>query len=187
MPDRWSMESAPTHFSDTGVFVTAQLKIPEQRRGVVFGAPASKNIQASGGGLFGKVWRAFGRTIPKEPQDDDFARAGQPLSKADRAAIEKSIADLGKLLNQARAVLDAGRIPPAEPIEQGRQAVIRALRKTGGDTPPEGLQKFLRSTLVELIAVLASGSVASARPILERVQKEFDRLMRQRNFWEATV
>lgn len=82
---------------------------------------------------------------------------------------------------------EAGVVPGAEPIEQAQQALIQAIARSGFGVRSDGLQRFLRSTLVELIAALASGSAASVLPILDRVQKQFDALVRQQNFWEAGV
>jgi hypothetical protein len=112
---------------------------------------------------------------------------GKPVA-APRAEVQKAIAALAKALKEAGERLEAGEAPDAEPIERAKQAILTVLANSDGDTAFNArLQKFLRSTLVELIAVLSSGSIASAKPICDRVQREFDELSRQQNFWEASV
>jgi hypothetical protein len=110
------------------------------------------------------------------------------VSEPHRAAVEKAIAALAKALKEAGERLGAGEVPGAEPIERARRALLRALAKSGGTLSLERrLQKFLRSTLVGLIAVLSAGSLVDAKPVFDSVQREFDELSRQQNFWEASV
>jgi Ca-activated chloride channel family protein len=134
------------------------------------------------------ISQSFGSVYGVPPNDSLSDAASKPVSKPQRAAIEKTIAALAKALKDAGARLSAGEVPDPEPIEQARQALLQALGKSGAAVGLNaGLQKFLRSTLVELIAAFSSGSVASSRSIFDRVQREFDELTRQQNFWETSV
>ena len=141
-------------------------------------------------GLFNRVFRSKRSwTSEPPPRDDDFIDSDRkPVSKAQRAALEKAVAALAKALKNAGERLDAGDVPDAEPIELARQALLQALGTSGAAVGFDaGLQKFLRSKLVELIAAFSSGSLASSRTIFDRVHREFDKLVRQQNFWEKSV
>jgi hypothetical protein len=140
-------------------------------------------------GFFGRLLGNIRGTPPPPHPDSDPSDADRkPVSKLHRAAIEKAMAALAKALKEAGERLDAGEVPGVEPIEHARRTLLLALTKTGGTIPFESrLQRFVRSTLVEFIAVLSSRSITSAKPIFQRVQHEFDELARHQNFWEASV
>jgi Ca-activated chloride channel family protein len=201
MPDRWEM-GFQGNLSDTGVFAfessiplmsvcaTPDEHVGELQRMTRPALEATLAVKSSKApGLFSRLLGSV-RGTPPPPNPDrrvsDAAR--KPVSKQHRAAIEKAIAALAKALKEAGERLEAGKLPGAEPIEHARRTLLLALAKSGGTTSFESrLQKFVRSTLVELIAVLSSGSIASAKPIFHRVQHEFDDLARVQNFWEASV
>jgi Ca-activated chloride channel family protein len=177
MPDRWEL----------GHVVVGSLASLARPRllGRMAAAPGSVDRAAFTDSLLGQV---FGSAQVELPNDYSFDAARQPLTRPQRAAIEKTIAALAKALKNAGAKLDAGEVPAAEPIERARQALLQALGKSGASVGfNAGLQKFLRSTLVELIAAFSSGSIASSRSTFDRVQREFDELTRQQNFWETSV
>jgi Ca-activated chloride channel family protein len=190
IPDRWEMGFQG--LSDTGAFaLKSSIRVIAQKRAAsnehmlerqCMTPPASKAP-----GLLSKLLGSVRGTPPPPNPDRPVSDAARkPVSKQHRAAIEKAIAALAKALKEAGERLDAGKLPGAESIEHARRTLLLALAKSGG-TFESRLQRFLRSTLVELIAVLSSGSIASAKPIFHRVQHEFDELARPQNFWEASV
>jgi hypothetical protein len=186
MPDRWEMGFGSSELLDAQLLAViadspaaSDERVGKLRR-MTAPPPASKAP-----GFFGK----FLGSVPRpHPGSDPSGADRKPESKLHRAAIEKAVAALAKALKEAGERLDAGEVPGAEPIEQARQTLLLALAKSGGTTSFESrLQKFIRSKLVELIAVLSSGSLTSAKPIFHRVQLEFDELARPQNFWETGV
>jgi Ca-activated chloride channel homolog len=181
MPERWVLDSidssvAPSMLSRNVTFLS-QKRMPDMDSAGKTGAKltgASSKLGSSATGkdsaarLFSTLYGALGG-----------GRSPKPMPQG--------VLELAKLIEEYGAQIDAGKIPPVEPIELARQVVLRALAHRDSANSSRGVQKFLRSTLVEFIAALASGSSASLRPIFDRVQKELDRLIRKDNFWEASV
>jgi Ca-activated chloride channel family protein len=193
IPDRWEVGfEDQDHLS--GIFAAESLLLLAQKPAAsaeqvvklqLKTAPPAFNGPGFFGGLFGSV---RGTPPPSNPDSNLSDAARKPVSKLHRAAIEKAIAQLAKALKEAGERLDAGELAGTEPIEDARRTLLLALAKSGGAISFESrLQRFIRSTLVELIAVLSSGSITSAKPIFHRVQQEFDELVRPQNFWEASV
>jgi hypothetical protein len=193
IPDRWEMRFEG-NLSDTGFFLAESSILIAQKRAASDErvgelqckmAPPAFERSRFFSRLLGKV---RGTPPPPHPDSDPSDADRKPVSKLHRAAIEKAIATLGIALKEAGERLDAGEVPDAEPIEHARQILLLALAEARGTISFESrLQRFIRSTLVELIAVLSSGSITSAKPIFHRVQHEFDELARPQNFWEASV
>jgi Ca-activated chloride channel family protein len=119
---------------------------------------------------------------------EDLSGAGKllsPLSADERDKINRAIAMLARVLRDVRAALEHGTVPASAPVKEAADALRQALQQAA--RPFSKLLQFLRTTLDELIRALDGGSAASALPILERAQKEFEAAARRQNFWEAGV
>jgi len=179
MPDRWSLQAPEALFVGT-------MRSPTNTRAFDMDLSALRLNEAADSQNGVVLLRHLRRLSKSMSHGDDVINTAESVREAG-PAVERAMMELGKLLKECRALIDKGKIPAAEPIELARQALLRTLARAGSGDSPKGLQKFLRSTLVELIAALVGGSSASLPLILDRVQKEFDGLTRQDNFWEASV
>jgi Ca-activated chloride channel family protein len=197
MPDRWESQStfAPVEASLmlalTDSYVALQRLQPgsplysaTNGRAAAFKVPSA----SASSGIFRRMRRVFETRKPPTPvqSDNDSFTADKPMSKAQRAMIDKAIAALAQALNDARAMFERGIFPAVKPIEQARQSLMNALAQSGAGMEFAALQKLLRSTLVELVAALSTGSAASVK-LIDRAQKEFDAATQPRNFWEAGI
>jgi Ca-activated chloride channel family protein len=113
--------------------------------------------------------------------------------------VEQAIALLVAAMADARAELDAGRIPDAAPLERARDALLAALAASPAGQRMPALQRLLRAGMVELIAALRSKSapLRSVVELFETRAKELDAARREARgampspssepFWEATI
>ncbi len=202
MPDRWEMQKREAEATKCMPMACAMpapaeedtmldLEISQDTAGAgggIFGQIADK-LRGSGGKKF-KTAPRFAKAPPPAPkpkQDEGFAGDDKSVPKAEREAVAKAIDALAKALAAARKAVDSGVVPVPEPLEKARQALLAALAASDLGTRLADLQKFLRSTLVELIAALATATVASVRPVLEKAEKEYRTATHKPNFWEATI
>jgi Ca-activated chloride channel homolog len=187
MPDRWEAAlSIPSEPSFELPLLCDFMQSDASRRTPEYVNP--RKVLYSGGGTFDKLRRTLGWK-PSQPvtRGDGLSATEKRVAVAHREAIEKAFAALTKALKDVGSRLKAGMVSDAEPIEQARKDLLNALARSGSGVRFEGLERFLRGTLVELITALPSGSAGAVLPILDRVQKEFIALAREHNFWEAGV
>jgi len=178
MPDLWEFQ-APSNILNSTPFLGA---VGKQMLGKL-----QRSTPTPAEGFFSQIFGSRESWDTDQPDVHSRPAAPKAPSAAERAAIGKAMSILASALKDARDKLETGEVPSAEPIEQARQAVIHAIAKSDSNIAPDGLQRFLRRTLVTLISAIASGRPDVVRPILDRVQTELDLLTRPRKFWEASV
>jgi len=195
------MEDMLCEESDAGL-TTESLKLADDK----CDAPAK-----SAGGILGRIMGAFGggggasrskakkqSPPPPPPVAKPVAgKAGEPKPKdaAHRRPdpdVAKALDALVKAIESARKAVESGVVPVHEPIEKARAALVAALGASDLGTELADLQKFLRSTCVELVAAMmaAGATVASVRPVLDRAEKELKAAQaptKSKDFWEQTV
>src|SRR5262249_31600833 len=117
MPDRWEMQREfaameSMQFADMSCLLldapeyAAETMVPGA--GTVYGTTPEGAQASAPGDILGKVWRILGKRKPSQPTnvDHDFFASRKPLSKAQRATIDKAIAGLVTALKDARSALD---------------------------------------------------------------------------------
>jgi Ca-activated chloride channel family protein len=170
----------------------------------------------SAGGILGRIMGAFGgggsgssrsKAKKQSPTPPPPPPAPKPVagkskdglkvpdtkrSPADHSAVTHALDALVKAIEAARKAVDSGVVPVHEPIEKARAALVAALAASDLGTELADLQKFLRSTCVELVAAMMTpgATAASVRPVLERAEKELKTAQaptKSKDFWEQTV
>ncbi len=108
--------------------------------------------------------------VERERGIDAGADDAGGVPPAEREAVERAIEAFAKAFESAGAEVDAGRVPPADPLEKARKALLDALAATDLGLAVPKLQRFLRSAAVEVVAALSTpGAGADAlRPLLAR-------------------
>jgi Ca-activated chloride channel family protein len=139
-----------------------------------------------------------------------FAGSGKPADRVESPEERQPAADAGpvlyaleefvRALNEARAALDAGRIPSAQEFEKARAALAKALASYADADRLPALQRFLRTAALELAAALASAAAGAAElkalfarhaEAFEEARKEVTAVPvtkgRSWKFWERSV
>lgn len=123
---------------------------------------------------------------------EDAACAPEPEEKVTKSrgkSFLKALAALKGALEEVKAALNRGEVPSAGPVEKARKALLSELAKSPLGVRLAALQKFLKSTLVELVAALLAtdAAAASVRPVFEKALKELQAATAEPKFWESMV
>lgn len=84
----------------------------------------------------------------------------------DRASLEPAMEALFKAVAEARAELARGALPAPDALEKARAALLQALASSSIASALPLLQKFLRASAVELVAALSAGPGAPLAPLV---------------------
>ncbi len=119
-------------------------------------------------------------------------RVPEPKQKAPKSvqrSFRKALAALKEALEDARKEVEAGKLPAVKAIEKARKALLAELADSPLGVELAALQKFLKSTLVELLAALLAteATAASVRPVFEKALKEIEEAVAEPKFWQASV
>jgi hypothetical protein len=150
--------------------------------------PSSAPMKKRSANVFGKLFKS------QESSEDISAPEETKVSASDRKAFEKAVEELQDALAAARSELSAGRIPTVRKIDQARRALQRLLGASPLGTALGGLQRLLRTGLLELVAALSSGSLSDAPALSSRLDRCVSDLKDaakpggpEKKFWEKMV
>ena len=169
------------------------LAIPVKGPFKVYGMAPEMTVAGALSPKFSEMTRGI-----SEPAPAIYAGASVADEGGGEEDLEAALALLVAAMTEARADLGAGRIPPVEPLERARIAVLDALATSSAGQRMPALQRFLRAGLVELIAALRSKTpLHDVVQLFELRAKELEEAKREARgamgltsraeFWEATI
>jgi hypothetical protein len=145
-----------------------------------YGAPtaptAPPQSAGRGQGIAGKLGEAvdaiadlFARPKRQEAKREDVResrrRPAEPPTPPRDEKVERALSAFADALAGARRELEAGRVPPATPLDVARKALLERLAASDLGTELPALQRFLRSAAVEIVAALAAPGVTAAQAL----------------------
>jgi Ca-activated chloride channel family protein len=171
MPDRWEMEKSKE----------CKKRAPAGPMKCM-AAPANHGAGLRGG---------------KCAEAEDCSVAPPPVpTAAEIEAVRKALEALLKAWADAKAAVDAGRMPASEPLKRAKKDLVAALAKGVIGQRLAKLQAFLRTGLAEVLVAITHG--AALKPIigrhndaLDEAWKEFEDAVaggkKSPAFWETSV
>ena len=121
--------------------------------------------------LRGRIARSRGLGAPS----GGAPASGRGISRDDRRKAVEALQRLSRTIDAARAALARGEVPSPSEIEAARATLLRLLTESGLGAVWIKLQRFLRSSALELVAALSSGApVASIAALFDRHRSAFD-------------
>jgi Ca-activated chloride channel homolog len=147
------------------------------------------------------------RTVRGKEQfikDSEVSKADNDASsKVEREAVEKALQIFAKAIADARAEVEAGRVPSSDQIEKARTELVKVLAGLNLGIELPGLQRFLRTEAVELVVALNTKCITAVvlKPFFEKHGKTFEQVRaevssilsgkggsrRSGSFWESSV
>lgn len=198
MPARWDMKMESEKAMDSLKCISASAGVMRQSLSMSAPVPCSPPPAPSPRrvGNVKKMKESAGEMMECRIADD---QAAAPIE--DFRPVLKALEDLVQALADARKELDAGRMPPPEPLEKARAQLVAVLSGSSLATEMPQMQRFLRAAAVELVAALRTigANAAQLRPLFERQAKAFEEARREASlrlagpvkggdaFWEASV
>ena len=148
------------------------------------------------GGLFKKL-ESFGKSLSDRKENDSKQKEDNEPPHEPKT-VNDLLRDFLGAFQQAFAMIDKGAKPEIDQLEMKRSKLIQALAPTKFGMECPNLQRFLRSTAVELISSLKSDSVSaddlksfwdSKLALFEDVQNELETTLsgKEAAFWDSTV
>lgn len=183
MPPIWeakAMSPSPPVFQAPGAPMPRSQNAPRPESSAKSSGPSVGNVAE---GLFdllgdvlqttaGKLSEALSGKDKEKTQSQAILRPPQP--KPD--AFEPAFSNLVKAFTETHHAVAAGRVPTADALEKARTGLLNVLAGSDLGTQLPELQRFLRSTLVELVAALNLAGITAniLLPLFERHQKTFE-------------
>jgi hypothetical protein len=123
----------------------------------------------------GGLLRSLGAGLGSLFERREAKRAPEPRQTSDPKPIRAAVDALVKAFEAARAEAEKGTVPPAEPLEKARRALMGALADDALGQELGELQRFVRTALAEILAAIRGGaSAAEIAALFARHAKALD-------------